>query len=227
MIYLSVLVGGGLISSLLIAWLVSFASPTFKKVFIAIFFAPVVTSMVASALIWSLLYFPKIGFFSKVSEFIGLGQQIFLQDPRTALLWIIVMEIWKETGIRVAILMAAIEQIPDSLYEAADIDGASEFKKLFRITIPLLKPQILFIIVIFSINAIRVFPQVYMMTQPPGGGPGNSTMVLNLMMYQQAFRLLKFGYGASVSVIIFLILFIFVFIEIRLITRRSTGIGEE
>jgi len=215
------LVCGGLVISLIFSWLISLTSPTIKKILLFLFFTPVVTSMIASALVWQLLYYPDIGFFSSIAKALGFGSQSFLSDPKIALWCINVMEIWKELGIRVAIFLAAMEEIPDSIYEAADLDGASEVRKFFRITLPILRPQILFIIVIFSINALKVFSQVYMMTPPPGGGPGNSTKVLNLMLYQQSFRTLKFGYGASISMVIFFVLFIFVLFEIKIITRKE------
>ena len=115
--------------------------------------------------------------------------------------------------------------ISKDVYEAADLDGAGEWRKLWRITLPLLRPQILFIIVIFSINSLKVFSQVYMMTPPPGGGPGDSTMVLNLMLYQQSFRTLRFGYGASISMVIFVMLFAFVLFEIKIITRKDKAVS--
>lgn len=215
------LVFGGLIVSLFFSWLISLVPQGFKKIVLFLFFTPVVTSMIASALVWQLLYYPDLGFFSTILKKAGLGSQSFLSDPKKALWCINIMEVWKELGIRVAIFLAAMEQIPDSIYEAADLDGAGEGRKFWRITFPLLRPQILFIIVVFSINALKVFSQVYMMTPPPGGGPGNSTKVLNLMLYQQSFRTLKFGYGASISMVIFFMLFVFVLFEIRIITRKE------
>jgi multiple sugar transport system permease protein len=215
------LVFGGLIVSLFFSWLISLVPQGFKKIVLFLFFTPVVTSMIASALVWQLLYYPDLGFFSTILKKAGFGSQSFLSDPKKALWCINIMEVWKELGIRVAIFLAAMEQIPDSIYEAADLDGAGEGRKFLRITFPLLRPQILFIIVVFSINALKVFSQVYMMTPPPGGGPGNSTKVLNLMLYQQSFRTLKFGYGASISMVIFFMLFVFVLFEIRIITRKE------
>ena len=219
--YLLIMVFGGILSSIIIAELISLCSQAMKRVFTFMFFTPVVTSLVASALIWKLLYFPNTGLFSKIFEFLGMGQQAFLFDPKLALLCIIIFDIWKDTGLRVVILLAAIDQIPDTLFEAADLDGASEFYKFFKIKLPLIYPQIFFLMVIYSINALRVFTQVFMLTDYPGGGPGTATYVLNLLMYHNSFRKMTFGIGASTAVIIFILLFFFVLMQIRLNMRRS------
>lgn len=215
------LVFGGLVIGLLFSWFISLTNEKFKKLFLALYFTPVVTSLVASSLIWKLMYYPDIGLFSTISKQLGFGSQGFLSDPKIALWCIVTMEIWKDLGIRIAIFLAALDQIPDSLYEAADIDGANELTKFLRISIPLIRPQILFVVVVFSINALRVFTQIYMMTAPPGGGPGNSTKVINLMLYQQSFRLLNFGFGASIAMIIFIMLFVFVLLQIKLMTKKD------
>lgn len=219
--WLLFLVIGGVGTSIIIAELINLCSPVFKRIFTFLFFTPVVTSLVASSLVWKLLYFPKVGLFSKIFEFLGFGQQSFLFNPKVALICIIVFDIWKDTGLRVIILLAAMDQIPDTLLESADLDGASEFTKFLKIRLPLIYPQIFFLMVIYSINALRVFSQVFMMTQWPGGGPGHSTYVLNLLMYYSSFGRQNYGYGASVATVIFLLLFIFIFMQIRLNIRRS------
>ena len=219
--YLLILVIVGIVTSIIVAELISLCSRVWKRIFTFMFFTPVVTSMVASALIWKLLYFPKTGLFSQVTEFLGLGQQSFLYDPRIALICIIIFDIWKDTGLRVVILLAALDQIPDTLFEAAELDGASEWSKFFKIKLPLIFPQIFFLMVIYSINALRVFTQIFMLTDYPGGGPGSVTYVLNLLMYHQSFRKTTFGIGASTATVIFIMLFIFVMMQIRLNMRRS------
>ena len=219
--YLAILVFGGVITSLIIAELISLCSPLLKRVFTFLFFTPVVTSLVASALIWKLLYFPNTGLFSRISEFLGMGQQSFVYDPKIALICIIIFDIWKDTGLRGVILLAAFDQIPETLFEAAELDGASEWSKFFKIKLPLVYPQIFFLMVIYSINALRVFTQVFMLTDYPGGGPGSATYVLNLLMYHNSFRKMTFGIGASTSMVIFIMLFFFVLMQIRLNLRRS------
>jgi multiple sugar transport system permease protein len=184
---------------------------------------PVVTSMVAVSLVWQLLYFPKIGLFALLlSRLFGLDPNnlTFLQNPATALFCIIVMDIWKDSGLRTAVFLAGIDEIPDSLYEAARIEGASEWRQFLSITIPLLRPQIIFLAAIYSINAIRVYVPIYMMTGNPPGGPANSTKVLAIQMEQEAGSGMRFGYGATVAMVIFVLLMGLVIVEIRAFEQK-------
>ena len=221
--YLGVMVSTGIFSSLIIAALIYRTKGIMRKVYTAMFFAPVVTSMVAISLVWVLLYFPKIGLFAIViSKLFGVdpNRLTFLQNTSVALLCIIVMDVWRDSGIRTVIFLAGMDEIPDSLYESARIDGASQISQFFRITIPLLMPQLVFIAAIYSINAIRVYVQVYMMTGSPPGGPANSTMVLTLHMYLSAFYGMRFGYGATISIVMFVILFGLVLLEIKAFQQK-------
>ena len=221
--YLGVMVSLGIVSSLIISALIYRTKGVMRKVYTAMFFAPVVTSMVAIALVWTLLYFPKIGFFAVVlSKLFGIdpGRLTFLEQTTTALLSIIIMDVWRDTGIRTVIFLAGMDEIPDSLYESARIDGASQMRQFFRITIPLLTPQLVFIAAIYSINAIRVYVQIYMMTGSPPGGPANSTMVLTLHMYLSAFYGMRFGYGATISIVMFVILFGMVLLELKAFQQK-------
>jgi len=221
--YLGIMVPVGIVTSLLCAWLISQTSGISRKIYTAMYFAPVVTSMVAVSLVWQLLYFPKIGLFAQLlSRAFGLdpNKLTFLQNPATALLCIIIMDIWKDSGLRTVVFLAGIDEIPDSLYEAAKIEGASEWKQFLSITVPLLRPQIIFLTAIYSINAIRVYVPIYMMTGNPPGGPANSTKVLALQMYQEAFYGMRFGYGATISMIIFALLVGLVLLEIRAFEQK-------
>jgi multiple sugar transport system permease protein len=221
--YLGVMVSVGIITSLVIAALIYRTSGVMRKVYTAMFFAPVVTSMVAVTLVWSLLYFPKIGVFARgLAALIGISPErlTFLESTSAALLCIIIMDIWRDTGIRTVIFLAGMDEIPDSLYESARIDGASNLRQFFKITIPLLTPQLIFIAAIYSINAIRVYIPVYMMTGSPPGGPANSTMVLTLHMYLSAFYGMRFGYGSTIAVVMFVILFGLVLLEIKAFQQK-------
>jgi multiple sugar transport system permease protein len=215
-IYLVVLVSVGIGTSLIVAALIHRTYGFAKKAYIFMFFAPVVTSLVAVSLIWKLLYYPNVGVFAKIiSNFLNLAPPLFLADPKTALISIIIMDIWKDTGIRTIVLHAGMEEIPDSIYDASKIDGASPITHFLKITIPLLRPQIIFLAAIYSINAIRVFTQVYMMTGNPPGGPAHSTQVLVLRMYQEAFYSTRFGKGAAIAMIVFVLLFGLVILEVK------------
>ncbi|MBC7333526.1 MAG: sugar ABC transporter permease [Actinobacteria bacterium] len=215
-IYLLVMVPLGIFTSLIIAALLYKVKGFTKKIYIGMIFSPVVTSMVAISLIWKLLYFPNGGIFAQIiSKVFHITPPLFLDDPKTALICIIIMDIWRDTGLRTVILHAGMEEIPQSIYEASQIDGISPVTQFFRITIPLLRPQITFLAAIYSINAIRVFSQVYMMTGNPPGGPAHSTQVLVLRMYQEAFYSTRFGTGAAIAMVIFILLFGLVLLEIK------------
>lgn len=220
-IYLVVMVSVGIGSSLIIAALIYKTSGFAKKAYIFMFFAPVVTSLVAVSLVWKLLYYPNVGVFAKIiSNVLHLAPPLFLADPKTALISIIVMDIWKDTGLRTIILHAGMEEIPESIYDASKIDGATSITNFFRITIPLLRPQIIFLAAVYSINALRVFTQVYMMTGNPPGGPAHSTQVLVLRMYQEAFYATKFGKGAAIAMIVFILLLGMVILEVKSFQQR-------
>ena len=216
MIYLVVMVSVGISTSLIIAMLIYRTSGFAKKAYIFMFFAPVVTSLVAVSLVWKFLYYPNVGVFAKlISNVLHLSPPLFLADPKTALISIIFMDIWKDTGLRTVILHAGMEEIPGSIYDASKIDGASAITHFFKITIPLLRPQIIFLAAIYSINALRVFTQVYMMTGNPAGGPAHSTQVLVIRMYQDAFYALRFGRGAAIAMVVFFLLFGLVILEVK------------
>jgi multiple sugar transport system permease protein len=221
--YLGVMVSLGIVTSLIFAALIYRTRGIMRKIYVSMFFAPVVTSIVAISLVWTLLYFPKIGVFAQVfSRVFGINREslTFLQNTSTALLCIMIMDVWRDTGIRTVIFLAGMDEIPDSLYESARMDGAGTLKQFFRITLPLLTPQLVFIAAIYSINALRVYAPVYMMTGSPPGGPGNSTIVLTLHMYLSAFYGQRFGYGSTISIVIFAILFGLVLLEIRAFQQK-------
>lgn len=221
--YLGVMVSLGLVTSLIFAALIYRTQGIIRKVYVAMFFAPVVTSIVAVSLVWTLLYFPKIGILAQIlSRLFGINPNnlTFLHSTSTALLCIMIMDVWRDTGIRTVILLAGMDEIPDSLYESARMDGAGTLKQFFRITLPLLTPQLVFIAAVYSINALRVYAPIYMMTGSPAGGPAHSTMVLTLHMYLSAFYGQRFGYGSTISIVIFVILFGLVLLEIRAFQQK-------
>lgn len=216
MIYLAVFVVVGLVISLVLAEMIHRTYGVMKKIYTAMYFTPVITSLAATALIWKLIYYPKVGVLATFLTIVfGAEPQTFLQDPRIALFCIIVLDMWKSIGLETVILLTGIEEIPESYYEASVVDGANPFQQFFKITAPLLRPQIFFLFVIKSIYAFKVFVPVYMMTTYPQGGPMNSTQVLALKLYQQSFQNLKFSYGAVVSLVIFVLMLFFVILQIR------------
>ena len=216
LVYLAIFVVVGLAIALALAGLIQRTRGAIKKIYIAMYFAPVITSQAATALVWKLIYYPKVGILAAfLTNVLGIQPQTFLQDPRIALFCIIVLDMWKSIGLETVILLTGIEEIPESLFEASVIDGASGFQQFLRITLPLLRPQIFFLFVIKSVYVFKVFIPVYMMTSYPQGGPMHSTQVLALNLYQQTFQNLKFSYGAVVSLVIFTLMLFFVAMQIR------------
>lgn len=221
-VYLLLFNGVGIPLSMILASAIASTQELVKKILVALYFAPVVTSLAAVSLVWRLLYYPKVGLLSVfMTSVFGTDPQLFLQDPSTALYCIIAMDIWKSIGIMLVVFLAGIEQIPASYFEAAEMDGSTAFRKFFSITVPLLWPQTFFLLVINSIYTIKTIIPVYMMTSVPHGGPMNSTKVLALHLYQKAFQDQSLGYGAVVANVIFLALLVFVILQVRYYKNRT------
>jgi multiple sugar transport system permease protein len=177
-----------------------------QALFPAVYFAPMVTSTVAAAMVWWWLYNPQFGLFNVLLRLLHLPPQPWLMSSRTALVSIVIFSIWKTVGYNMIIYIAYIaglQAIPPQFYEAAVIDGAGELQQLRRITIPLLAPTTIFILIYNTILAFQVFDQVYVLT---GGGPANATNVVVLELYRQAFQRYNFGYAAAEAMVLFLVI---------------------
>ncbi|HQZ13244.1 MAG TPA: sugar ABC transporter permease [Devosia sp.] len=170
-------------------------------VFRTIFFSPVVVSLVAWTIVWSFLLQANGGINGILAMF-GIEGPNWLRMPSTAMLSVIVVQVFKNVGLNMVLFLAALQGVPRELYEAARVDGASPFKQFRRITIPLISPTILLTAIITVVGSLQVFAQIAVLTQ---GGPGMSTTVLVYYLYQQAFQFHRFGYGATISILLFLI----------------------
>jgi ABC-type sugar transport system permease subunit len=169
-------------------------------VYRTLYYLPVVTSMVAVAMIWIQLFDPLYGVISTALAALGLTGIDWLGDPNLAMPSVIAVSVWKVVGWNMLIYLAGLQGIPHHLNEAATIDGASRWQTLTRITVPLLQPTTFFIFVTSLIGAFQVFDVVYVMT---GGGPANATITLVQHVYNSAFRALDMGYAAAVSFVLF------------------------
>jgi len=172
-----------------------------KEFFKAIYFAPMVTSTVAAAMVWLWLYNPQFGLFNVILKMFGLSSQPWLMSSHQALPSIIIFSIWKSLGYNLIIYIAGLQAIPDVYYEAARIDGAGSLQQFFKITLPLLTPTTTFILIYNSILSFQVFDQVFVLT---GGGPAYATTVVVLELYQQAFLKYRFGYASAMAMVLFL-----------------------
>jgi multiple sugar transport system permease protein len=173
----------------------------FQEFFKAVYFAPMVTSTVAAAMVWWWMYNPQFGIFNVLLKLVGLPEQPWLMSSHMALPSIIIFSVWKTLGYNMIIYLAGLQSIPPQFYEAATIDGAGPVARFLRITVPLLAPTTTFIVIYNSILAFQVFDQVFVLT---GGGPANSTNVVVLDLYRQAFERYNFGYASAEAMVLFL-----------------------
>ncbi|MBW6507311.1 MAG: sugar ABC transporter permease [Rhodobacteraceae bacterium] len=187
----------------------------------ALYFLPFLTSTVAMAWVWRWFYQPvPIGLFNNFIASLGFQQIAFLNSTTNALPSILLPAIWAGLGFQIIIFMAGLRAIPTSFYEAARIDGVSNWTILREITLPLLKPTIVFLVVFSSISFLRIFDQVFNMTTNNPGGPLDSTKPLVLMIYQTAFSSFDMGYAAAQTVVLFTILLTVSLLQLYLMRDR-------
>lgn len=187
----------------------------------ALYFLPFLTTATAMAWVWRWFYQPvPIGLINDLLSSFGFAQQPFLRSTTQALPAVLAPAIWAGLGFQVVIFLAGLRAIPMTYYEAARIDGVSDFAILRKITLPLLKPTIIFLVVFSSIGFLRIFDQVYNMTSGDPGGPLNATKPLVLMIYQTAFSSFDMGYAAAQTVVLFLVLLCVSLLQLRLLRDR-------
>jgi multiple sugar transport system permease protein len=199
---------------------------TFKTIFRTIYFLPVITSSVGVAVMWGYIYNTQYGLLNDVLSNFGITPIGWLQDPRAtaigipaAMFAVVVAYLWQDFGYNLVIFIAALQNIPDSLKEAARVDGASAPQVFWYITLPLLRPTILVASVLTVISSFQVFDLIQVMTQ---GGPGRigGTRVLVLDIYENAFRFEKMGWAASISVMMFLVVAFLTIVQTRVLRTR-------
>jgi multiple sugar transport system permease protein len=210
-----VVVGGPLsvLVSLVAALLLNAKLTRFKGLFRSIYFAPVVTTLVAVAVVWRYLYHPRYGLLNHVLGWFGIPEIDWLGDPTWAMPGIILMAVWKNFGYNMLIFIAGLQSIPDELYEAAELDGAGWWHRFVHVTLPNLAPTFLFIGVITMIGYFQVFAEPYVMTQ---GGPLRSTTTIVLLMYEEGFRWWRMGTAAAIAFILFAIMLAATLLQMRL-----------
>ena len=167
------------------------------------FFLPVITSTIAIAVVWLWVYDDNIGLLNLILRGLGFQPVRWLTSSKTALLSMIIMNVWRNAGYHMVIFLAGLQSIPESLYEAATIDGVNTFQRFRYITWPLLVPTTVFVLITNTIFTFQVFGPIYVMT---GGGPARSTSVIVYYLYQRAFEFQEMGYASAVAWIIFIIL---------------------
>ena len=213
-------VGGPLTvtAALAIALLVNAKSAKLKSLYRTIYFAPVVTTIVAVAVVWKYLYHPRFGLLNRGLSIFGIAPIDWLGDPHWAMPAIILLGIWKNFGYNMIIFVAALQGIPEELYEAARIDGANAVQQFRHVTLPLLGPTFVFVGIITAIGYLQLFPEPYVMTR---GGPVYSTLSIVMLMYEQGFRWWNMGFAASVAFILFIVIAIATLLQLRVQKARQ------
>jgi multiple sugar transport system permease protein len=173
----------------------------FKPFFRTIYFAPVVTTIVAVAIVFRFLYHARVGLLNQILGSIGIAPIDWLGDARWAMPAVIILAVWKNFGYAAVIFLAGLQNVPDELYEAARIDGAGPIRQFRHVTLPELGPTFVFVGVITAIGFLQVFAEPYVMT--PDGGPLNSTLSIVMLMYREGFRWWNMGYAAAVAFVLF------------------------
>ncbi|MBZ2198983.1 carbohydrate ABC transporter permease [Occultella gossypii] len=171
-------------------------------VFRTLYYSPAITNVVAIGFVWFWLYEPNNGLINSVLRGVGITGPAWLSDPSTALIAVIIVALWQGVGYPMVILLAGLQSIDKSLLEAATVDGASNWRRFWRVTFPLLTPSIFFLTIMQFISSFQVFGIIYVMTS---GGPNNATSVLIFEIYQVAFAQGRLGYASAMGWVLFLI----------------------
>jgi multiple sugar transport system permease protein len=204
--------------SLAAALLVDAHTTRFKPFFRAVYFAPVVTTLVAVAIVWRYLYQPQYGIVNALLRPFGVPTIDWLGDPHWALFSILVLAVWKNFGYNLLIFVAGLQGVPRELHEAAELDGANGWQRFWNVTLPELAPVFLFVSVTTMINYFQLFAEPYVMTQ---GGPLKSTTSLVLLMYEQGFRWWRLGYAAALAFLLFAVILVATTVQMRLQSARE------
>ena len=199
-----------IVCAMTVALLLNYGTSWLFKSFRVIYYMPSITNIIAVAVVWGYLYNGTYGLFNYVISWLGIPAQQWLQDPVLAKFSLILLALWKSIGLNMIIFLAALQGIPRSYYEAAEIDGATGWKKIRYITIPLLSFATFFVTITTLIGWIQFFEEPFVMTK---GGPLNATMSMALFIYNNGFKLSNFGYAASGSFILFIIIILVTLVQ--------------
>jgi cellobiose transport system permease protein len=199
----------------------------FKNVYRFAYFLPNVTSIVAVAIIFGSVFSTNFGLMNALLQAVGLDQVAWLNTPWGIKVAIATLMTWQWTGYNAIIFLAGMQAIPDELYEAAKLDGAGIVRSFVSITLPMLRPTILFVLVVSTITGLQSFTEAQVLTasastgNPNSGGAGQAGLTTVLYFYQQAFNFNRFGYGAAIAWAVFLLVVVFVIINWRFASDRN------
>ncbi len=193
----------------------------FSPLYQAIYFLPYITPMVPMAVAWKWIYDSRFGILNYALSLFGIAPIGWLVYPNTALWAIIAMSVWKAIGYNMVIFMVGLKTIPATYYEAAQLDGASSWNMFRHITLPLLRPILLFVLVTSTINAFNVFTQVYVMTLGSQSAPGSAVRVLVYDIYSNGFQFRKMGYASAEAVILTLIVLVLTIVQFKFVQTKE------
>jgi multiple sugar transport system permease protein len=204
-----------------LAWLLESIGTRFKALYRTIYFLPVLTSSVGVALIWMSMYDPQAGWINAIIRFFGGKPVAWLADPRAGFanvsvaMWAVILAyLWQDYGYNMVIFIAALQGIPQELREAALIDGANPWQAFRKISLPLIRPTMLFVCVMTMLSSFQIFDIIQVMTN---GNPNNQTQVLMLDIYKSAFRYQNMGWAAAESFVLFLIVMAVTIFQMRIL----------
>ncbi|MDR7316095.1 sugar ABC transporter permease [Brevibacillus nitrificans] len=173
-------------------------------------FVPVMTSLIVWAIVWKYLFATDTGFINQILQLFGITGPAWLYNPQLAMPVVIVTSVLKNVGLNMVLFIAALQQVPVHLYEAARIDGAGRARQFFQITVPMISPTLFLTTLLTIIGSLKVFGQIYVMTQ---GGPGDSTKVLVYYIWEKAFKNFEFGYASALAFVLFFIILVFTLLQ--------------
>jgi multiple sugar transport system permease protein len=182
------------------------------RLYRTIFYLPAVTSLVAIGIVWVWMFDPQFGLINQALRGTGVEGPLWLADTRLALVSLVITAAWRNVGYFATVFLAGLQGIDAMYYEAARIDGAGRWASFRYVTLPLLKPTIVFVVVLSVILSFQVFALVYVMTS---GGPAGSTSVLVFYLYQQAFTYFRMGYASAIGFVLFAIIFVLTVLQFK------------
>jgi len=192
------------------------------NIYRVLIYIPVIVSLVVAGIAWKWLY-ASSGLLNYLMSLIHVGKIGWLTDPKIAIYSVIAVTVWKGLGYYMVVYLSALTTVPKELYEAADIDGASEIKKHLNVTVPCLMPAIALVSTISAISAMKIFVEIYIMTN---GGPMNSTKTIVYYIYQRAFENLDLGYASAVGVVLLILIMILSVINIKFFeNNKAAAVG--
>jgi multiple sugar transport system permease protein len=185
-----------------------------------IVFLPLAISSVVMAVVWQFVFNTDNGLLNIMLGWVGIGPVPWLVEPQWAMVSLCIVSVWRSVPFATVILLAAMQGVPETVYEAAKIDGAGEIRQFVFITVPLIRGAVSFVLVISIIHAFQAFDMVYVLNGA-NGGPESATYVLGIMLFQHAFSFLEFGYASALAWVMFAILLVLTVVQLRLTRQRS------